>query len=533
MKINTPVTANELFLDPQRPIVTKTDLKGAITYANRAFIEISGFEEGELLGKNHNVVRHPDMPAEAFADLWDTVKTGKPWRGIVKNRAKNGDFYWVEAYVTPITVQGQVQGYVSVRSTPNRQDVAAAEALYQQVRNKQAALGSTLKAYAGRKDSGKIGFGLTGLFVGLLFAGGAMPGLGELARLGLALVGVVGLSATSLWWRRSEAQAMAVIHRGLRALGEGQLEQPLHANLGGQIGRMTDSLETLRLSLRAMVADTLATSSLTHKQAAQLGSEMSALVDRALEQGGGLNHISDSMMVISQSVGRIVTMTEESVRGAEATRRAATDGQAVMKLAEAAAGQAVAVVNQSKAELGELESAIAKIKGMTDLIHEIADQTNLLALNAAIESARAGESGRGFAVVADEVRKLAERTAQTTESITRLVQHIVTITDGVAGKMDLSAAEVGRVSDEIRQSAGHLHSLLKVADEARDFSVSLSSQMASQSESVHQVAASVEQLAALGEQNVHTAQVVCASSQRLELAASDMEKLTRDFRREP
>ena len=121
MKINHPVTSNELFLDPQRPIVTKTDLKGAITYANRAFIEISGFDEHELLGVNHNiVVRHPDMPPEAFADLWETVKVGKPWRGLVKNRAKNGDFYWVEAYVTPITVQGVVQGYVSVRSAPSR-----------------------------------------------------------------------------------------------------------------------------------------------------------------------------------------------------------------------------------------------------------------------------------------------------------------------------------------------------------------------------------------------------------------------------
>ena len=84
MKINQPVTSNELFLDPQRPIVTKTDLKGAITYANRAFIEISGFEEHELLGVNHNVVRHPDVPPEAFADLWQTVKAGKPWRGLVK-----------------------------------------------------------------------------------------------------------------------------------------------------------------------------------------------------------------------------------------------------------------------------------------------------------------------------------------------------------------------------------------------------------------------------------------------------------------
>ncbi|MFN4236088.1 MAG: methyl-accepting chemotaxis protein [Vogesella sp.] len=532
MKINNPVTQNELFLDPQRPIVTKTDLKGAITYANRAFIEISGFEEHELLGANHNIVRHPDMPPQAFADLWDTVKAGKPWRGLVKNRAKNGDFYWVEAYVTPIRVQGQLQGYISVRSAPQRADVAAAETLYQRVRAGQARLPSTLQAYAARKDSGRIGFALTGVFVGVLFAGGAVPGLEDGWRLLLAVLGVAGLGLTSFWWRRSEAQGQALIHRGLRALGEGRLDQPLRAELGGQIGRMTDSLEALRLQLRALVADTLAASADTHQQAARLGEEMAGLVGRAHEQGSGLNHISSSMMAISETVGRIVAMTDQCVEGAEATRRAATDGEGVMKLAEQAAGQAVQVVSDSKNQLGELSAAIAQIKGMTDLIHEIADQTNLLALNAAIESARAGETGRGFAVVADEVRKLAERTAQTTERITALVQDIVSITDSVAGKMDLSAAEVGRVSDEIRQSASHLQSLLRVADEARDFALGLSSQMNSQSASVHHVAASVEQLAALGEQNVNSARFVHASAQKLEDTASDMDKLTRDFRRE-
>jgi aerotaxis receptor len=100
VKVNLPVTQNEVFLDPARPIVTKTDLKGQITYANRAFIDISGFAENELIGVSHNIVRHPDMPPEAFADLWTTLKAGRPWSGLVKNRNKAGDFYWVEAWST-------------------------------------------------------------------------------------------------------------------------------------------------------------------------------------------------------------------------------------------------------------------------------------------------------------------------------------------------------------------------------------------------------------------------------------------------
>lgn len=130
MKKNLPVTQREIDYPESAVFVTKTDTKGVITYASDAFVEISGFSREELIGSNHNVVRHPDMPEWAFADLWTTVKAEHPWRGYVKNRAKNGDHYWVRATISPIFGDGQVIGYLSLRKKPSRAEVAATEALY-------------------------------------------------------------------------------------------------------------------------------------------------------------------------------------------------------------------------------------------------------------------------------------------------------------------------------------------------------------------------------------------------------------------
>ncbi len=133
MKVNMPVTNNEVPMHEGQLIVSRTDLKGIITYVNQDFIDISGFSEQELIGNNHNMVRHPDMPPAAFQDLWDTIKSGCPWSGIVKNRAKNGDFYWVEANVTPVYKGGRISEYLSVRRKPTAQQISEAEALYQQL----------------------------------------------------------------------------------------------------------------------------------------------------------------------------------------------------------------------------------------------------------------------------------------------------------------------------------------------------------------------------------------------------------------
>jgi len=135
MKNNQPVTNVEQTMVENDILVSKTDLKGAITFCNRAFAEISGFTEQELYGQNHNIVRHPDMPAAAFKDLWEKMEAGKPWIGIVKNRCKNGDFYWVKASVTPIIDDGRVIEYMSVRNKPTVQEVKDAEELYRQFNN--------------------------------------------------------------------------------------------------------------------------------------------------------------------------------------------------------------------------------------------------------------------------------------------------------------------------------------------------------------------------------------------------------------
>ena len=131
MKINMPVTDNEVIFGDDQFMLTKTDLRGVITFANNDFIQVSGFDASELVGSSHNVVRHPDMPTEAFEDLWSTLKAGKPWSGLVKNRCKNGDYYWVVAHAAPIFEDGKITGYLSARAKPTRRQVEEASQAYQ------------------------------------------------------------------------------------------------------------------------------------------------------------------------------------------------------------------------------------------------------------------------------------------------------------------------------------------------------------------------------------------------------------------
>ena len=138
MRDNGPVTNREIEMPTGSIIVSKTDLKGKITFVNQDFIDISGFSEEELMGQPHNLVRHPHMPVEAFADLWGTIQAGLPWEGVVKNRTKNGDHYWVLANATPLMTGSTITGFISIRTKPTRDQIAQAEALYEKIRTGKA-----------------------------------------------------------------------------------------------------------------------------------------------------------------------------------------------------------------------------------------------------------------------------------------------------------------------------------------------------------------------------------------------------------
>ncbi len=187
MRTNLPVTSNEVQLSDSTLIVSKTDLKGRITYINRDFLEISGFTEQELIGEPHNIVRHPDMPAEAFEDLWRTLKEGRPWTGYVKNRCKNGDYYWVLANATPIWENGQVTGYLSVRRKADAATIAAVDETYRKFRDKKQ---GGMQIRYGRAVSGG-----PGLFGGLNIAGRMGMILGTL---GLIVAAVMAFALLSL-----------------------------------------------------------------------------------------------------------------------------------------------------------------------------------------------------------------------------------------------------------------------------------------------------------------------------------------------
>jgi aerotaxis receptor len=413
---NLPVTGNEFVVPAGATLLSTTDEKGRITYANETFVQVSGFSAEELIGKAHNIVRHPDMPPEAFADMWRSVQAGQSWTALVKNRRKNGDHYWVRANATPMHRGGRLTGYLSVRTPPTRAEIAAAQALYRRVRSGKAGglafcgglvvRTGMLKWMSAPKllpTAWRVRLAL--LAAGTVSAIGMLASGGQLA-LSLATTGIALLSAAVFIERQVTSPLRRVLDAAKRVAAGEQAGDPLPDRID-ELGMLSRTINQSGLNLASLVDDVQGQVDSMHSASVQIATGNSDLASRTEQSAASLEQTASSMEQMTATVRNTAESASQASQLASSASKAADEG-----------GQ---VVQRVVTTMGEIAGSSRRIGDIIGVIDGIAFQTNILALNAAVEAARAGEQGRGFAVVAAEVRLLARRSAEAAKEIKSLI----------------------------------------------------------------------------------------------------------------
>ena len=484
-------------------IITSTDAQSFITFANEGFLRTSGYSLEEVMGKPQNLVRHPDMPKAAFADMWATIKAGEPWTGFVKNRRKDGRFYWVHANVTPIVKNGVVAGYVSVRVKPSREEVNQAEALYRRMREGNMdgwklqggeLVRTGVRGLYGRllrmpfaMRSWLVAALLAVLFVAPVLAATLLPAHAALIGWAGAALGVGSSIVLGLYLTHMIALPVDHMVGACTKLLAGDLRQKLPLEGDEALRRLARYLNQLNAKTLGVIDDAWHGIEHVTRAAAELDAGSQEMSSRTEEQAANLEQTSATMHEISETVKHSADSARQAHDAAGTASSAADKG-----------GEAIARVS---ATMDGITANSRKIADIVSVIDGIAFQTNLLALNAAVEAARAGEQGRGFAVVAGEVRALAGRAAGASKEIHELIRESVEQVD--RGALIVKDAHLA-MSHIVGQVQGVQTLINDIADDARQ-----------QAESIGQINGAVAQLDEVTQSNAARVEESAASASEL------------------
>jgi aerotaxis receptor len=517
MRTNLPVTQHDYDYPADKMLVSMTDTKGIITHCNHAFVEVSGFTYEELIGQNHNLVRHPDMPPQAYKDMWATIGRGHPWTGMVKNRRKNGDHYWVQANVTPTLKNGKPSGYMSVRIKPSREDVAAAEALYAQMR--ASADGGKcpfdlqggevhyrgLRGWAGRWARMALGTRLGLALGGMILLGMAPLALGPTPTTALLLAQLaallVGAGAVLVWFQSRVVGALTQAQGFADALAGCNLGSSVQTNYPPPLGPLLKSLRQIQVNLQAVVGDVRQEISSFTRSAAEIASGGLDLSARTESQASSLEETAASMEQLASTVRQTAdTAAQVAEKSTESNGIVSEGGDAVHKVGEA---------------MRAIDMSSNKVREIIGVIEGIAFQTNILALNAAVEAARAGEQGRGFAVVAAEVRALAQRSAVAAKEIRELIAESANHIASGTQQMQTATQTIDRVVVTVREVSELIGLITSATKE--------------QATGIAQVNEAVTQLDAVTQQNAALVEESAASSNELNGSAATLARSVQVF----
>jgi aerotaxis receptor len=499
MRNNPPVTQHEYDYPASQMLVSATDLSGNIQYCNPAFVAVSGYSKDELTGQPHNIIRHPDMPREAFADLWSTLRTGRAWTALVKNRRKNGDHYWVRANVTPVLENGKAVGYLSVRVKPDRHEVEAAEALYAQMRTgtlrsmrlERGALVRTgvvgrLQRLAHLPLSTRIAASHAAAPLALAVAGfaawrGVPPLPFWIAFAASAIAAACGRMALT---RRVEAPVRTMSDFTAR-MAAGDLTVATQTGARDDLGDVQRALNQLKANLSAIVFD--------------VRGQIGGLLDSAREISSGNTELSRRTESQAMSLQQTASAMEQITATVENNASASARALDMVREALAAANDGDRIAGQVEEKMTGINAAARRIADITGVIDGIAFQTNILALNAAVEAARAGEAGRSFAVVASEVRNLAQRSAAAAKEI----EGVVTAS---AAQIEAGTGLVARTTSQMRAIDAAVNRVSEIILEVANASNEQALGIRQVNQAVAHLDDATQQNAALVEQAAATAQ---------------------------